>query len=174
MVLAVALPLAALGAARGLGLGGRPGADRPTWAAALALAVATAFVPLTAVLVLVLAVAALAVVRGRNLLRLAVLVLVPAVLLLPWLPAVVADPQLLLLEAGLPGPGLSDVAPDAVWALLLRAGGPGMPPLVLTVPAPARGARRAAPAGPARAGPGRLGHGAVSGWPPRWCRDVSR
>ena len=41
------------------------------------------------------------------------LVLAPLVLLLPWLPALVADPQLLLLEAGLPGPGLSDAAPDA-------------------------------------------------------------
>ena len=46
--------------------------------------------------------------RRRALLsRAAVVVLVPPLLLLPWLPAVLDQPQLMLLEAGLPGPGLS-------------------------------------------------------------------
>ena len=47
--------------------------------------------------------------------RLAVVAVVPPVLLLPWLPALVADPQLLLLEAGLPGPGLTDAGPATAW-----------------------------------------------------------
>jgi hypothetical protein len=59
-------------------------------------------------------------------------VVAPALLLLPWLPAVAEDPQLLLLESGLPGPDLSDPALSAVDVLLLRPGGPGMPPLLLT------------------------------------------
>ena len=102
--------------------------------AVLLLGVATAFVPLVAVLGLATGLLALLVVRGSGLLRLAALVLAPLVLLLPWLPALVADPQLLLLEAGLPGPGLSDAAPDPVTVLLLQAGGPGATPLLLTVP----------------------------------------
>jgi hypothetical protein len=140
-VLAVLLPLVGLAATRALALdiGGDDGAERggrgrATAAGVLLLAVATAFVPLVAVLALAAGLAALLVVRGSGLLRLAALVLAPLVLLLPWLPALVADPQLLLLEAGLPGPGLSDPAPDPVTVALLRAGGPGAVPLLLTVP----------------------------------------
>ena len=86
---------------------------------------ATAFVPGVAGLVLALALVALLVVRGRDLLRLAILVVVPVALLLPWLPALVADPQLLLLEAGLPGPALSDADPEPLSLVLLHPGGPG-------------------------------------------------
>ena len=144
-VLAVLLPLAGLAVARGLGaLGPRrgpragrpddpPGSDRAIWTAVLLLAVMTAFVPLTAVVVLVLVAVAATVLRGRDLARLLALALVPPVLLLPWLPAVVADPALLLLEGGLPGPGLSEPDLSAMDVLLLRPGGPGLPPLLLTV-----------------------------------------
>jgi GT2 family glycosyltransferase len=134
-VVAVLLPVAALAVTRALGLDGpdrRSGSNRSTWAAVLVLAVMTAFVPMTTVLVLLLAGVAAAVVRGANLLRLALLVVAPALLLLPWLPAVAAEPQLLLLEAGLPGPGLADRVVPPVELLLLRPGGPGMPPLLLT------------------------------------------
>jgi GT2 family glycosyltransferase len=134
-VVAVLLPLAGLAVARGLGgLGAArgTGSSRATWTAALLLAVMTAFVPLTALVVLVLAGVAGTVLRGRDLVRLLVLVVVPPVLLLPWLPAVVSDPALLLLESGLPGPGLSEPDLSAVDVLLLRPGGPGMPPVLLT------------------------------------------
>lgn len=135
--LAVLLPLVGLAVTRSLGLAGtdrREGSNRATWAAVLLLAVATAFVPLTAVLGLALALLAAFVLRGANLPRLAALVVLPWVLLLPWVPAVVEDPQLLLLEAGLPGPGLSDANLSPVSVLLLRPGGPGLPPLLLTGP----------------------------------------
>ncbi len=139
-VLAVLLPLVGLAVTRALALdtrgdgAERGGRGRATAAGVLLLGVATAFVPLVAVLGLATGLVALLVVRGSGLLRLAALVLAPLVLLLPWLPALVADPQLLLLEAGLPGPGLSDAAPDPVTVLLLQAGGPGATPLLLTVP----------------------------------------
>jgi GT2 family glycosyltransferase len=134
---AVLLPVAGVAVARALGLGGadrRAGSTRATWAAVLVLAVMTAFVPMTAALALLLALGAATVLRGRNLLRLVVLAVAPALLLLPWLPAVADDPQLLLLEAGLPGPGLADPSLSAVEVLLLRPGGPGMPPLLLAAP----------------------------------------
>ena len=127
----------ALTAVRALGLDPRrgPGSTRAAWGAALLLAVATAFVPGVAGLVLALALLALLVVRGRDLLRLAILVVVPLALLLPWLPALVADPQLLLLEAGLPGPALSDADPEPLSLVLLHPGGPGLSlPWVLTAP----------------------------------------
>jgi hypothetical protein len=130
-VMAILLPGVAVALVHGLGLDGGRSRSRSAWAAALGLGVMTAFVPLTAGVVAVLAVPALAVVRGRALLRLALLVGVPPVLLLPWLPAVVADPQLLLLESGLAGRALT--APDlaATSVLLLRPGGPGLPPPLL-------------------------------------------
>jgi GT2 family glycosyltransferase len=140
-VLAVLLPLVGLAVTRALALDvgrdvaeQRGGRGRATAAGVLVLAVATAFVPLVAVLALAVGLAALTAVRGTGLLRLAVLVVAPVALLLPWLPAFVDDPQLLLLEAGLPGPGLSDAAPDPLSVLLLRAGGPGAAPVLLTVP----------------------------------------
>jgi GT2 family glycosyltransferase len=135
-VLAVLLPLIGLTTVRALGLDPSrgEGSTRAAWGAALLLGVATAFVPGVAGLVLVLALLALLVVRGRDRLRLAILVVVPVALLLPWLPALVADPQLLLLEAGLPGPALSDPDPEPLSLLLLHPGGPGGVPMVLTAP----------------------------------------
>jgi len=133
-VLAVLLPVVAVTVTRALGLDGadpRAGRDRSAWAAVLLLSVMTAFVPLTAVLVVVLAGCAALVLRGRNVARLAVLVIAPPMLLLPWLPAVIEDPTMLLFEAGLPGPGLASADLSALDVLLLRPGGPGLPPLVL-------------------------------------------
>jgi GT2 family glycosyltransferase len=134
-VAAVLLPLLALAVARALGLDGRSSSWRAAWAAGLLLAVMAAFVPM-AWLVAGVVTVALAVTRRTeslrlSLLRAAVPVLVPPLLLLPWLPALAADPQLLLLEAGLPGPGLSEPDLDGLDLLLLHPGGPGLPPLVL-------------------------------------------
>ena len=63
--------------------------------------------------------------------RALVVAAVPPVLLLPWLTALVAQPQMLLVEAGLPGPGLSSADLDGLDVLLLHPGGPGLPPLAL-------------------------------------------
>jgi hypothetical protein len=85
------------------------------------------------VVVLGLALVALPLVGSRaRRARLGLLALVPPVLLLPWVPEVVARPGLLLLESGLPGPGLSERELPALDLLLLRPGGPGLPPAFLT------------------------------------------
>jgi hypothetical protein len=140
---AILLPLTLLLAAHGVGvrgLGEGRGDNRAAWGAGLLLAVITSFVPLVYLVALALLVVAAATVargrdahsRGRDLARLAAIAVVPPLLLLPWLPALVADPSLLLLEAGLPGPGLTDDRLSAPAILLLHPGGPGMYPLLLT------------------------------------------
>ena len=133
-VVCVLLPLAALALLRAVGGRDRPGTLRAAWGAGLLLAVMSAFAPMTYLLAVGLAVvAAAATVRSRaGALRLLVPLAVPPVLLLPWLPALVADPQLLLLEAGFPGPGLSDPALSPFAVLLAHPGGPGMYPLVFS------------------------------------------
>jgi hypothetical protein len=131
VVVAVLLPLLALAVLRALGLGSGSPSWRAAWAAGLLLAVMAAFVPLLWVVAAVAVLARAAADRGRTLPRAAVMVLVPPLLLLPWLPALVRDPQLLLLEAGLPGPGLSERGLTGVDLLLLRPGGPGLPPVAL-------------------------------------------
>ena len=135
-VVAVLLPLTGLAAARALGLDGpdrRAGDNRALWVAVLLLAVMAAFVPLTVVVAAVLGCLAVLTVRGRNLVRVVVLVLAPPVLLLPWLPAVLEDPLVVLRESGLPGPGLSDIRLEPVALLFVHPGGPGLPPQLLTV-----------------------------------------
>ncbi len=128
VVVALLLPLLVLVLLRGLAPAGGPKAWRAAWTGGLLLAVMTAFVPLAWAPVAVAAVA-LGVVRRGVLPRVAVVALVPVALLLPWLPALVARPQLLLVEPGLPGPGLSDRDLGGLDLLLLHAGGPGLPPL---------------------------------------------
>ena len=67
--------------------------------------------------------------RFRPLFRnLAIVVLTPPVLLLPWLIQVLAHPSQLLLEAGLQQPGLAAADLPAKSLLLLSPGGPGLPP----------------------------------------------
>lgn len=134
-VAAVLLPPTGLAVSRALGLDGhdrRAGNDRALWAAVLLLAVLISFVPLTAVVAAALALPAAVRVRGANLARLAALVVAPPVLLLPWWPAVAADPGWLLREAGLAGPGLAEADLPPVAAVLAYPGGPGLPPLLLT------------------------------------------
>lgn len=133
-VVAVLLPPAALAAGRALGRRGHPGSLRAAWVGGLLLGVMTAFAPMTYLLAAALAVvaAAMLVRSPAGGLRLLVLLAVPPLLLLPWLPAIAAHPQLLLLEAGFAGPGLSDPALSPFAVLLLHPGGPGMYPLVLT------------------------------------------
>jgi GT2 family glycosyltransferase len=132
--LAVVLPLASLAAWRALrATGGR--AFRAAWVGALLLAVMSALVPLTYLVALGVGAGAVASRRLRRpaLVRLGVLLLVPPVLLLPWLPALVEHPQLLLFEGGFAGPGLVDPALHPLAVFLVHPGGPGMYPVVFSV-----------------------------------------
>jgi len=135
-VAAVLLPLTALAGIRMLGLGERPGTERAAWAAALGVAVMTAFAGIAWVLALLLGVLALATVGREDPVlrrRVAVAVLVPPLLLMPWVFGVIRHPSRLLLEAGLTGPGLSD--PDlSPWSVLaLQPGGPQVYPWWISI-----------------------------------------
>lgn len=133
VVAAVLAPLLVLALYRTLGRPDEPGPFRAAWSAGLILAVMTAFVPLAWLMVLLLAVIGLATVyRNRSAaVRLAVALAVAPVVLVPWSGSVLRMPVLLVTEAGMPGPGLSDdeLAP---WAVLLQhPGGPGGAPIWL-------------------------------------------
>jgi hypothetical protein len=109
-----------------------PGARgwRAAWTAGLLLAVVTAFTPIlwgAAAICLATACA----VRGAFVAKAAAILVVPPLLLLPWLPALVRQPSTLVLEAGLPGPGLAEGRLDGLDLLLLHPGGLGLPPLVV-------------------------------------------
>ena len=143
--LAVVLPPLVRFAVRCAGLGGaslRPGTARTAWFGALLLAVATAFAPVVWVLAVLLAgVAAVTVSRDSGARRrLAALVAVPVLLLLPWSAYLAAHPVLLLLEPGLAGTGLTDPDLMPLDVLLLHPGGPGMTPVWLMVGVVAVGA----------------------------------
>ena len=105
-------------------------ARRAAWATGLAVTVAAAFVPL----LWPMAVAG-AVVAGLGLRRqartlvpnLAIVVLTPLVLLLPWLLPLLEHPAGLLLEPGIQQPGLASASLPARSLLLLSPGGPGLP-----------------------------------------------
>jgi hypothetical protein len=105
---------------------------RTAWGGALLLAAAAAFVPAVWLVAVVLGIlAAVLVVRGPAAWgRLAVFLLVPVALLLPWSGHVARHPALLLLEPGLPGP--TDAGLTSWQVLLLHPGGPGMTPLWMT------------------------------------------
>lgn len=129
----VLLPLIGVLVARMLRLGHRK-ATRAAWGAGGLLAVAAAFVPLAWLLAAIVGTVAYRL-RGeahrsqRGLrTRLAIVLLVPPVLLLPWTPRLLLHPGLFLREAGLPAPDLA-AAPEALSVLSLQPGGPGMPPV---------------------------------------------
>jgi len=106
-------------------------ARRAAWAAGLVITVGTAFVPLLwpmAVIAAVLAGAALWRRRADLLRNLAIVVLTPPILLLPWLLQFASHPAELLLEVGVQQPGLATVPLPARSLLLLSPGGPGLPP----------------------------------------------
>ena len=103
-----------------------------TFGAALALGVTGAFNPALAALGALAALVLLVVGRGPTRFRAAVLLLVPAGLLGPWILQLVDDPLLLL-----SGPGLTlwQGAAAAPWQLaLLHPGGPGSYPALLSAP----------------------------------------
>jgi hypothetical protein len=129
---AIALPPAIRLLARCAGVGGAlpPATPRTPWLTALVLAVVAACAP--ALWVIAVAVAVVASARwlrrggGRRIGGLAIAVLTPVVLLMPWPLAVVRDPALLLGGPGLavPGPGGTPVEVAA-----LDPGGAGAPPI---------------------------------------------
>ncbi|NDL57404.1 glycosyltransferase family 2 protein [Phytoactinopolyspora mesophila] len=131
VVAAVLTPLLVLALYRTLGRPGEPGPFRAAWSAGLILAVIAAFVPLAWIIVILLSVVALATVfRDRaSLLRLAVTMAVAPVVLIPWSGSVLSTPMLLVTEAGMPGPGLSDDALEPWSILLQQPGGPGGAPV---------------------------------------------
>ena len=125
----ILLPLVVAGfvcaARRSTGLSG-------TFGAALALAVAGAFNPALAALGAFAALVLLLVGHGATRPRAAVLLLVPAGLLGPWILRLVDNPSLLLT-----GPGLTlwQGAAPASWQLaMLHPGGPGSYPVLLSAP----------------------------------------
>ncbi|WP_166349869.1 glycosyltransferase [Phytoactinopolyspora limicola] len=133
VVAAVLAPLLVLALYRTLGQPGEPGPLRAAWSAGLILALMAAFVPMAWLLVLALGIVAVATVfrSGANAIRMAIVVGVAPVVLVPWSGSVLDTPVLLFTEAGMPGPGLSSDA-LAPWSVLLQhPGGPGGAPIWL-------------------------------------------
>jgi GT2 family glycosyltransferase len=126
----VLLPWLARSSARLVGVG-RPVTWRRAFGTGLLLAVVASFTPIVWVLAVPLAVvAAFTVARSAAArVRLAVTVLLPVLLLVPWSLRVLREPALLLLEPGIVGP--VDPTLSALDVALLRPGGPGMTPLWL-------------------------------------------
>jgi len=120
--------------------GAAPRSGGQGWPAAFAsglfLSVATAFVPMAyAITVAVVVVVGLAVARSTGAwARIVTISLLPPALLLPWSAQLATEPGRLLLEAGLPGLGLSDPGLEPVSILLQSSGGPGSIPWWLGVP----------------------------------------
>ncbi|WP_431894066.1 glycosyltransferase [Nonomuraea sp. bgisy101] len=105
-------------------------ARRAGWGLGLLLAVGTAFAPLVYVLLAVLGV--LAMIAFGRVRQLATALVVPPVLLYPWLRGFADHPGLLLLEAGLHRPELIDPALPPHSFLTFSPGGPGLPPFWIT------------------------------------------
>ncbi|MGE0820149.1 MAG: glycosyltransferase [Candidatus Nanopelagicales bacterium] len=126
----ILLPWLARSGARLVGVG-RPVTWRRAFGTGLLLAVVASFTPVVWVLAVPLGlVAGITVARtAAARIRLAVAVLLPVALLMPWSLRVVREPALLLLEPGVVGP--VDPALSPLDVVLLRPGGPGMTPLWL-------------------------------------------
>ena len=132
----VLLPL--IGIAAGRMLTGPPRrARRAAWAAGLLTAVAAAFVPLVWPITILAAVGlaaawALKPRLGRaTAINAAIVAVVPAAVLVPWTFHLVTSPSAFFLDAGIERPGLAAaLRPESV--LLLRPGGPGLPPAWVT------------------------------------------
>jgi GT2 family glycosyltransferase len=128
-MLHILLPLVVLGFARTVR---RPGSSTAAFAGGLVLAIAGSFAPV--LLLVALGAVVVAVVLGGWARRARALVFgaVPAVLLLPWLPALWDEPRLFLAGPGLLAPAGS--APDPLHLALLHPGGAGTTYAVLSVP----------------------------------------
>jgi GT2 family glycosyltransferase len=131
----ILLPPIAVSAGRMLTAAPRQ-ARRAAWAAGLLIAVASAFAPLTWVLGVVFVLGALAARRwliAVHPLNAVIVVAVPFFVLFPWSLHLLASPSAFLSEAGLSTPALTTqgLAPTALLAL--SPGGPGVPPIWVTI-----------------------------------------
>jgi GT2 family glycosyltransferase len=131
----VLLPLIAVSAGRMLTAVPRR-ARRAAWATGLLIAVAAAFAPLIWVLGLVFAVAALAARRwllAVDPVNAAIVVAAPFFVLFPWSLHLLTSPSAFLSEAGLSMPGLTTRGLSPTALLALSPGGPGLPPVWVTI-----------------------------------------
>ena len=138
----VLLPPLLLAASRLPELPERPGSWRATGTAAVLLTLVSAGAPtvwFVAVVLALLGAAALALVARRLLrletvLRVLTVLLVPVVLLAPWSFQLLAHPARAWREPGLPSGQLSDPGVASWEIALLHPGGPGMYPVLLSLP----------------------------------------
>jgi GT2 family glycosyltransferase len=131
----VLLPLIGITAGRML-TGPARRARRAAWAAGLLVAVAAAFVPLVwpiAILAALGLAAAWPWLGRATAINAAIVAVVPAAVLVPWTFHLVTSPSAFFLEAGIERPGLAAAALRPSSVLLLRPGGPGLPPAWVTV-----------------------------------------
>jgi GT2 family glycosyltransferase len=129
------LPLIAVSAGRMLTTAPRQ-ARRAAWATGLLIATSSAFAPFTWVLGVVLAILALGARRwliAVDLVNAAIVVVTPFFVLFPWSLHLLASPSAFLAEAGPSTPALTThgLAPTALLAL--SPGGPGLPPVWVTL-----------------------------------------
>jgi len=131
----VLLPLIGLSAGRMVTAAPRQ-ARRAAWATGLLIALASAFAPLIWALGMVFAVGALAARRwlaAADSRCAAIVIVTPFFVLFPWSLHLLADPAAFLSEAGLAPGGLTTTGLTPAALLALSPGGPGMPPLWVTL-----------------------------------------
>jgi GT2 family glycosyltransferase len=129
------LPLIGMNAARMVTAPARQ-ARRAAWATGLLIALGTAFAPLLWPLGVLGAIFVLAVRRGLSSvdrLNAAIVVVTPFLILFPWSLHLLTTPAAFLTEAGVQVPGLTSPALGPSALLLLSPGGPGLPPVWVTV-----------------------------------------
>ena len=129
------LPLIGLSAGRVLTAAPRQ-ARRAAWATGLLIALAAAFAPLVWVLGAVFAIGVLATRRWlppADPRCAAIVIVAPFFVLFPWSLHLLAGPAAFLSEAGLAPAGLTTTGLTPAALLALSPGGPGMPPLWVTI-----------------------------------------
>ena len=131
----VLLPLIGISAARML-TGTPKKARRAAWAVGLLVAVAAAFAPLAWILGLVFALCVLAARRWllvADPVNAAIVAIVPFFVLFPWSLHLLTDPMAFVTEAGVQTAGLTTTGLGPRQLLALSPGGPGLPPVWVTI-----------------------------------------
>jgi GT2 family glycosyltransferase len=131
----VLLPLIAISAGRML-TGTPKKARRAAWAVGLLVAVAAAFAPLAWILGVVFALGVLAARRwllAADPVNAAIVAVVPFLVLFPWSLHLLTDPIAFVTEAGVQTAGLTTTGLGPKQLLALSPGGPGLPPVWVTV-----------------------------------------
>ena len=111
-------------------------ARRAAWAVGLLVAVAAAFAPLAWILGVVFALGVLAARRwllAADPVNAAIVVVVPFFVLFPWSLHLLTDPIAFVTEAGVQTAGLTTTGLGPQQLLALSPGGPGLPPVWVTV-----------------------------------------